>query len=171
VDARFVAASNKPLKQLIDEGAFREDLFYRLNVFPIHLPPLRERKSDIPILLDHFLRIHAGNVGSPVKSFSTRAIASLTEYTWPGNVRELQNLVERLSVIVREPVIENRHLVGFQTTVKDDCPVSLKDAVNSFERRYIRQILDQTSGNRKRASEILGVHRNTLLAKIQHLGL
>ena len=171
VDARFVAASNKPLQQLVAEGRFREDLFYRLNVFPIQLPSLRERKSDVPILLDHFSKIHARNTGSPAKVFSPQAIASLTAYDWPGNVRELQNLVERFSVIICEPVIENCHLVGFQSTKKDSSMVALKDAVNSFERRYIRQILDQTGGNRKMASEILGIHRNTLLAKIHQLGL
>jgi two-component system, NtrC family, response regulator AtoC len=171
VDVRFVAASNKPLNQLIDENKFREDLFYRLNVFPIHLPPLRERKGDIPILLDYFSKMHAKNSGRSPKSFSSEAIATLTEYEWPGNVRELQNLVERLSVIVKEPEITNLHLVGLQSSRKEEGTTGLKEAVNSFERCYIRDILDQTGGNRKEASRILGVHRNTLLAKIQQLGL
>ncbi|MFO8088841.1 MAG: sigma-54 dependent transcriptional regulator [Desulfatiglandaceae bacterium] len=172
VDVRFVAASNKPLKQLIDENKFREDFFYRLNVFPVQLPPLRERKGDIPILLDYFSKIQARNTREPPKSFSSEAIATLTRYDWPGNVRELQNLVERLSVIVKEPVIENLHLAGFQSLEKDKGTIGktgLKEAVKSFERSYIREILDQTGGNRKKASKILGVHRNTLLAKIQQL--
>jgi DNA-binding NtrC family response regulator len=171
VDVRFVAASNKPLKQLIDENKFREDFFYRLNVFPVHLPPLRERKGDIPILLDYFSEIQARNTGYPPKSFSSEAVGTLTKYDWPGNVRELQNLVERLSVIVKEPVIENHHLTGFQSSGNDNGSTGLKEAVNSFERRYIREVLDQTGGNRKAASKILGVHRNTLLAKIQQLGV
>jgi len=171
VDVRFVAASNKPLKQLIDENKFREDFFYRLNVFPVHLPPLRERKGDIPILLDYFSKIQARTTGSSPKAFSSESIATLTQYDWPGNVRELQNLVERLSVIIKEPVIENHHLSGFQSSGKDRAATGLKEAVNSFERRYIRDILDQTGGNRKAASKILGVHRNTLLAKIQQLGV
>jgi len=171
VDIRFVASSNKPIDKLIKEGRFREDLYYRLNVFPIYLPPLRERISDLPILLDHFSRVNARNTGSPPKSFSPAAICKLNEYDWPGNVRELQNLVERLSVIVREPVIEPHHLACLQPDRTENCVLALKDAVRSFERRYIMQVLEQSGGNRKAAAEILGVHRNTLLGKIQQLGL
>jgi len=171
VGARFIAASNKPFQQLIEEGRFREDLFYRLNVFPIHLPPLRERSGDIPMLLDYFSMSYSANKGNQSKTFSSQAIKTLTEYNWPGNVRELQNLVERLSVIIREPVIEVRHLAGFRTTGPGRCPVALKDAVKFFERGYIKKVLDSTGGNRKKTSEILGIHRNTLLGKINQLGL
>jgi DNA-binding NtrC family response regulator len=171
VDVRFVAASNKPLQKLIEDNMFRGDLFYRLNVFPVQLPPLRERKGDIPLLLDYFSKIQARKTGIQPKSFSSGALATLKDYSWPGNVRELQNLVERLSVIVAEPVIENRHLVGFQASPKERCPTGLREAVSAFERGYIRQVLEETNGSRKKASEILGVHRNTLLAKIQQLGL
>ncbi|NQU74553.1 MAG: sigma-54-dependent Fis family transcriptional regulator, partial [Candidatus Omnitrophica bacterium] len=105
IDVRFVAASNKDLKKLISEEKFREDLFYRLNVFPITLPPLRKKKSDIPLLLDHLLTSFSKKAGKPPKKFSQNAIDTLMRYDWPGNVRELENLVERLSTVSKKPVI------------------------------------------------------------------
>jgi DNA-binding NtrC family response regulator len=164
-DVRFLAASNQDPRDLISQGKFREDLFYRLNVFPISLPPLRERKSDIPILLTHFLEFNAKNTGKPMKKFSKKAVKNLMEYDWPGNVRELQNLVERSFTIAKKSVIQLEDISPFhmtETTIKE---TTLKEAVTAFEREYIYDVLHQVDGNRTKAAEILGIHRNTLLAK------
>ena len=170
-DVRFVAASNRDLREQIQRGEFREDFFYRLNVFPIKLPSLRERRGDVPHLLNHFLELQATHSGKPPKSFSKEAVAELMEYEWPGNVRELQNLVERLFTIVKGPVIHLKDISPLHVSTRQNRAVCLKDAVNSFEKKYIEQVLDLTGGNRKKAAEILGVHRNTLLAKITQFGL
>jgi DNA-binding NtrC family response regulator len=171
VDVRFLAASNKSLKDLISQGTFREDLYYRLNVFPIKLPPLRERKKDIPLLLKHFLDLNAKNTGKPKKRFSDNARKMLTEYRWPGNVRELQNLVERSFTITRDSVIRLKDISPFYVAEKKIEEMTLKEAVNSFEKQYIGEILELVDGNRKKAAEMLGIHRNTLLAKTHELGL
>jgi DNA-binding NtrC family response regulator len=165
VDVRFVAASNKNLQDLIKDGKFREDLFYRLNVFPIFLPPLRERRKDIPLLVDHFLAMNAKRTGKASKSFSKEAIQTLMNYDWPGNVRELQNLVERCFTVAKNAVIHS-HDVSYLGVAKPkikDLP--LKEAVNLFEQQYISDVLESVDGNKSKAASILGVHRNTLLAK------
>jgi len=166
LDVRFLAASNKDLTQLIQAGAFREDLYYRLNVLPIHLPPLRQRKKDIPLLIDHFLRINAERSGKPAKSFSKEAVKTLMEYDWPGNVRELQNLVERCFTISRESVIQLQDISILSVTKPKIDGLSLKDAVDAFEQEYINEVLESVHGNRTQAASILGVHRNTLLSKL-----
>ena len=166
LDVRFLAASNKDLTQLIQAGAFREDLYYRLNVLPIHLPPLRQRKKDIPLLIDHFLRVNAERSGKPAKSFSKEAVKTLVEYDWPGNVRELQNLVERCFTISRESVIQLQDISILSVTKPKIDGLSLKDAVDAFEQEYINEVLESVHGNRTQAASILGVHRNTLLSKL-----
>jgi DNA-binding NtrC family response regulator len=166
LDVRFLASSNKDLPQLIQAGGFREDLFYRLNVLPIQLPPLRHRKKDIPLLIDHFLQINAKRSGKPAKSFSKEAISALMEYDWPGNVREIQNLVERCFTISREPVIQLQDISILSVTKPKIKGLSLKDAVDAFEQEYISDVLESVHGNRTQAAMILGVHRNTLLFKL-----
>jgi len=171
IDARFVAASNKDLGQWIKNGKFREDLYYRLNVFPIWLPPLRERRDDIPLLLDHYLALNYDKAGKPPKRFSKETVKLLMRYHWPGNVRELKNLVERLVTITKGPVI---HLVDNATYYIDKKKVKgmpLKTAVSIFEKKYISDILESVDGNRTKASKILGIHRNTLLSKTNNFEL
>ncbi len=170
-DVRFVAASNKDLDDLILREEFREDLFYRLNVFPIKLPPLRERKEDIPLLLNHFFKLYAKKSGKPQKMITENALKILIEYDWPGNIREMQNLVERLCTIKQDPVVQLKDLTALTISKKSVINNSLKEAVNSFEKQYIAETLDLVKGNRKKASEKLGIHRNTLLAKIHEYGL
>jgi len=170
-DVRFVAASNKNLDELILREEFREDLFYRLNVFPIKLPPLRERKEDIPLLLNHFFKLYAKKSGKPQKMITENALKILIEYDWPGNIREMQNLVERLCTIKQDPVVQLKDLTALTISKKSIINNSLKEAVNSFEKQYIAETLDLVKGNRKKASEKLGIHRNTLLAKIHEYGL
>jgi len=166
IDVRFVAASNKDLKKLISEEKFREDLFYRLNVFPITLPPLRKRKGDIPLLLDHLLTSFSKKMGKPPKKFSQNAIDTLMRYDWPGNVRELENLVERLSTVSKKPVIYAQDLSMSHIAIDEIKGTTLKDAVNAFERHYIMDTLESVNGNKNKAAEILKVHRNTLLRKM-----
>jgi len=156
---------------LILREEFREDLFYRLNVFPIKLPPLRERKEDIPLLLNHFFKLYAKKSGKPQKMITENALKILIEYDWPGNIREMQNLVERLCTIKQDPVVQLKDLTALTISKKSIINNSLKEAVNSFEKQYIAETLDLVKGNRKKASEKLGIHRNTLLAKIHEYGL
>lgn len=170
-DVRFVAACNKDIKELISKDQFREDLYYRLNVFPIPLPPLRQRMADIPLLLDHFLNIQAQKSGKPPKRFSERALKVLMDYDWPGNVRELQNLVERLFTITKDALIRRKDMAVFDTNNKEIKDLPLKEAVSIFERQYITETLEQVRGSRKEAARKLGIHRNTLLAKVNELGL
>jgi two-component system response regulator AtoC len=166
VDVRFVAASNRNLKKLISQGQFREDLFYRLNVFPIKLPPLRDRKSDIPLLVSHFLDVYSKKEGKPPKNFSKRALDALIRYDWPGNVREIENLIERLSTVTKKPVIQLRDICSPTRGTEKIKNMKLKDAVSEFEKRYVSETLESVNGNRKKAAEILGIHRNTLLGKL-----
>ncbi len=171
IDARFVAATNKNLDELISYGKFREDLYYRLNVFPVKLPPLRKRRKDIPILLNYFLDQNAKRTAKTPKRFSQRAIDTLKEYDWPGNVRELQNLVERCFAISKGQIIHLKDVSTFHTDKRSLQYVPLKKAVSKFEHQYISEVLDHVNNNRKKAAETLGIHRNTLLAKINELSL
>ena len=167
INVRFIAASNKNLKHLAQIGQFREDLFYRLNVFPIELPPLRERRGDIPLLLEHFLKLYSKQNGKPLKKFSQNAAKILTDhYEWPGNVRELQNLVERLATINKGNVIFPKSVSNFSINKKEVKDMPLKEAVDIFEKEFINDVLTRVSGSRKEAARILGIHRNTLQKKL-----
>lgn len=167
IDVRFIAASNKNLKRLIQTGHFREDLFYRLNVFPVEIPPLRERRGDIPLLLNHFLEVYSKSNGKPVKKFSGGAEKILIEnYEWPGNVRELQNLVERMATITKGNVIFPKNISDFSLNKKEIRDIPLKDAVDIFEKDFINDVLKKVQGSRKDAARILGIHRNTLIKKM-----
>lgn len=170
VDVRFIAASNKDLEELIAKGEFREDLFYRLNVFPTVLPPLRERRGDIPSLLNHFLG-HFSKGDNPPQRFSPEAVKVLTQYDWPGNVRELENLVQRLATLCKGPVIHLRDIPMFTVTRTEIKDMPLRQAVKAFERHYIASILESVNYNKNQAAEILGVHRNTLSTKLGDLGI
>ena len=166
IDVRFIAASNKKLSYLVEHEEFREDLYYRLNVFPLEIPPLRERRGDILPLLDHFLGQYAKHSGKSPKRFSNSAIKILTEhYDWPGNVREVQNLVERLSTITKGNTIYPRSISAFNITKKEIKDMPLREAVNLFEKQFIWEALEHSGGNRKEAARMLGIHRNTLQKK------
>ncbi|MES0445647.1 MAG: sigma-54 dependent transcriptional regulator [Desulfobacterales bacterium] len=165
-DVRFVAASNKDLEKLIYRGEFREDLYYRLNVLPIKLPPLREKKGDIPLLLNHFLELYAKNMGKSPKKISNEAVKVLTEYDWPGNVREVQNIVERFTTITKGSIIDLKDIATLDMSKREKKDMTLKEAVSAFEKKLIFEILESVEGNRKKAAERLGIHRNTLIAKM-----
>ena len=167
IDVRYIAASNKNLQELVSADKFREDLYYRLNVFPIMIPPLRERKGDIPRLLNHFLELNSKKMGKPLKKFSNSAVKLLMQhYNWPGNVRELQNLVERLFTIVKGNTIYPKDISTFNIAKREIKELLLKDAVDLFEKQYIGEVLEKVNGNKKKAAGILGVHRNTLQSKL-----
>jgi len=171
IDVKFIAASNKDLEELISKGEFRQDLFYRLNVFPVKLPPLRERRDDIPLLLNHLLELHSKGGSIPAKRFSQEAIKILMKYDWPGNIRELENLVQRLSTLCKEPIIHLKDIPIFTITKTEIKDIPLKAAIKAFEKQYVGAVLESVNWNRNKAAEILSIHRNTLLAKINELGM
>ncbi len=175
VDVRLIAATNRPLDEMIRTGEFREDLFYRVNVFPIHLPSLRERKGDIPILAADFLQRHCQeNLGDPwAKRFTEAALEQLQCYAWPGNVRELENVVTRLAFMARGEEIEGQDVepllvkpVGKNPLVEGQ---SLK--LQDMERQHIRRVLQIAEWNIKKSSELLGISRVTLYKKIRSFNL
>jgi two-component system nitrogen regulation response regulator NtrX len=187
VDVRVLAASNKDLIKEIEKGAFREDLFYRLNVVPIVVPPLRERREDIPLLIRHFMKAHAEEQGLRTKEISPDAMAVLQQYDWPGNIRELRNLIERLMIMVPEPVIEAAQAglslqarpIGPASQAAAPTPAanplfaqsydSLRDARNAFEKEYIARKLREHHWNISRTAEELKIERSHLHRKIKLL--
>ncbi len=157
-DVRVIAATNKNLEEAVEEGTFRGDLYYRLNVFPIYMPPMRERKTDILLLADHFLEKYAEENNKEIRRFSTPAIDMLMNYHWPGNVRELENCIERAVLLCEEGVIHSYHLPPtLQTGVESDTlpALSLEEAVANLEREMIIDALKNTRGNITLASDLL----------------
>jgi DNA-binding NtrC family response regulator len=168
LDFRCIAATNKRLETLVAEGKFRPDLFYRLNVFNIDIPSLRERREDIPLLADHFLHKFAGAMNRPVPQISSRALELLLGYQWPGNVRELENAIERAMLISRSPEIEPSDF-PFQLH-----PVAAEEGghtLQDMERRHIARILQETNFNLSKTARILDIDRTTLYNKIKRYGL
>ncbi len=168
VDFRIICATNKNLEKAVEDGTFREDLYYRLNVFTIFLPPLRERRSDIPLLAQHFLRKYAYSMNKSISSISPEALDLLIRYDWPGNVRELQNAIERAMVVGKPPAIRAEDL-PFQLSSR--LKVAEADSLAEVEREHIINILDRTGWNITRAAEILKIDRVTLYHKIEKYGL
>jgi two-component system response regulator AtoC len=166
-DVRIITATNKNLEKEVEKGRFREDLYYRLNVIPVELPPLRRRKDDIPLLVDAFSRKLNDQMGTDV-SFSPEAVESLTNYAFPGNVRELLNIVERCVALTDSGVVQPADLPGHVTKNRQEKTMlsTLQEITAEAEREHIRRILKLTKGNRSKASEILGVSRKTLWEKI-----
>ena len=175
-DVRIVAASNQDLRQMVTERTFRDDLFYRLNVVPVHVPPLRDRRDDIPLLVNHFLTKYNKDFGRHVQGFTPVALAMLTHYHWPGNVRELENVVERLVVISRHRILDVEDmpldLMSVRGQLVNDIfatGADLRQAKAEFERHYILQTLEKYGWNQTEAAKGLGIHRNTLLTKMDIL--
>ena len=172
VDVRIVAATNVNLKDAVRARAFREDLYYRLNVVPIHVPPLRERREDIGPLAQYFVRKIARECGRDVRGVSAGALEVLTRYDWPGNVRELENVLHRAVVLTRSQVIHLQDVpldVAMPETgsrVGEDTGPPLRDALEQFERQYILRVLEGVGWNVSHAARRLGVHRNTVLTKL-----
>ncbi len=176
VDVRVIAATNKNLESEIEKGNFREDLFYRLNVIPFQVPPLRERKEDIPALAAHFLAEFARGYGRRPKDLTPQALQLLREYHWPGNVRELRNLIERIVILNPQSRIDARN-IPLQTNRKagadrvSDRYGSLQDVREAAERDYIQKKLEEANGNVSRTAELLGLERSNLYRKMRALGI
>ena len=173
-NVRLVAATNKDVEKAIAEGEFREDLYYRLNVFTIFVPPLRERKSDVLLLADHFLEKYAREHGKRIKRISTPAIDMLASYHWPGNVRELENILERAVLVCETNVIHGHHLPPTLQTAEGSGTVtrlSLETAVEAYERDIIQDALKTTRGNRKRAAQLLDTTERILGYKVKKYGI
>ena len=167
-DVRMIAATHRNLTQMVSEGKFRSDLFYRLNVFPVTVPPLRERREDIPLLVRHFVEVFAQVMDKRIEAIPSETIDGLTRYAWPGNIRELENFVERAVILSRGAVLEAP--LHELTVVEEDrhsAPVTLKDA----ERAHILQILRESDGVIATAAARLGVPRSTLFYKMRRLGI
>jgi two-component system nitrogen regulation response regulator NtrX len=177
VDVRVIAASNRDLHTLIAGGRFREDLFYRLNVIPIEVPPLRERRDDIPLLIQHFIRVFCAENGKRTKTVAAEALAYFLAYEWPGNVRELRNMVERLVIMAPRDVIGIDDLPA-PLRPKEAAPAapegkerSLREARDDFERAYILAELRANDWNMTRTAERLGIERSHLYRKIKSYGI
>ena len=168
VDFRIICATNKDLEKAVQEGSFREDLYYRLNVFSIFIPPLRERKSDIPLLADYFVGKYARAMAKPISSISPEALDVLVRYDWPGNVRELENAIERAMVVGKPPAIRPQDL-PFQLSEKNSRPHS--GSLAAMEKSHIVSVLEQNNWNISRSAEILEIDRVTLYNKIHKYGL
>jgi len=176
VDVRVIAATNKDLGKEIKEGRFREDLFYRLNVIPIHLPPVRERKEDIPALANHFLSLYREKNKKEIKEISPKALDLLIRHDWPGNIRELENCLERAVIVARgellapadlPPAIQNLPAGKEDAEIPFPAGISLQEA----EKALILKTLEDAGGNRSRAAEILGINRRTLQMKLKEYGM
>lgn len=177
-DVRVLAATNKNLKDAINDGTFREDLYYRLNVIPINVPALKQRKSDIPLLVDFFLKKHKNSNPTSVKNFSSEAMQAIIGYEWPGNIRELENIVKRMIILCDNPVIDFNDLPGHiimsgssQAKPVNGFPLdneqALPDAVKNFEKRLILEALEKSGGVKAKAAKLLRINRTTLVEKIK----
>jgi DNA-binding NtrC family response regulator len=171
VDVRIIAATNADLMQRVREGRFREDLYYRLNVIEIHMPSLRERRDDIPVLIKHFMEVFAKEAGKTIKDIDFEAMQALLAYDWPGNIRELRNTIERATVLADGEVITMHDLTDkFRTLdIEGVSTSSLRQALDTFERDYIRRSLTESKGNKEVAAGKLGVDLATLYRKLKKL--
>lgn len=183
VDTRVITATNRNLAKAIEEGSFREDLFYRLNVINIHLPPLRDRLADIPALVDYFGRKYAERLNRKYSPFSEQFMGRLMQYNWPGNVRELQNLIEKVIILEDENVFQSasgkfpmRSRLENEKYIEDGMmAMKYKEAkeilLRTFERKYFEGLLEKTSGNMSEAARMAGMHRKNLYLKLKELGI
>lgn len=182
-DVRIVAATNADLTKAVKEGRFREDLYYRLNVIPIKIPALRERKDDIPLLLEHFIKHFNATQGNQIRGIHPIAMDKLINYSWPGNIRELENFVERVSILKKDGIIENSdlpaHFNEHQThkyfnhlpTDIPDAGIDFNSAISAYENQLIINALNKTGWNRNQAAILLRLNRTTLVEKIKKKGL
>lgn len=173
LDIRIISASNRNLEETVSDGDFREDLYYRLSVVPIHLPPLRKRRDDIPLLIHHFLKKFAKKLRKPVSEVSTEAMDILKNYAWPGNVRELEHTIERILILEDTDIIRARDLPSFITQRQGEFQMFSEElfSLEELEKKYIRFVLRRTRGKKAKAADILGINRKTLGLKVKKYGL
>ncbi|MEW8048373.1 MAG: sigma 54-interacting transcriptional regulator, partial [Candidatus Thiodiazotropha sp.] len=170
VDVRIIAASNRDLEQEVRNGEFREDLYYRLNVLSLRIPALRERKEDIPLLVQHFVEILSAELGIAPPQLGEGELVRLLDYDWPGNVRELKNVIERCLLLNKSPslCLMGSEVAGSQTTPFDPSKTMLLEAI---EKQHILKVLDLEGGNKSAAARVLGISRKTLERKTQAWGV
>jgi DNA-binding NtrC family response regulator len=169
VDVRVIAATNKDLSAAIKTGGFREDLYYRLNVINIAIPPLRERREDIDELARHFLAKYAKKLAKPLTDFTAEALELLSGYRWPGNVRELENVIERAVIVCEAGAIGAEDLsISSYDAVAD---MSVNPSLEEMEKNYILRVLKEAGGNQSKASQLLGIDRKTLYLKLKKYGI
>jgi len=173
VDVRIVTATNRDLEEMVSRQEFRADLYYRLNVLPLYIPPLRERKEDIPFLASHFLKRIARETNKQISGFSDTAMECMLSYAWPGNVRELENAVERAAVMTRQHVISAGDLMlgGKSEDVDEFRGKNLKDAINVFKTHFIRKALELHGWNQTQTSKALDIQRTYLSRLIKELNI
>ncbi|MBW2657443.1 MAG: sigma-54-dependent Fis family transcriptional regulator, partial [Deltaproteobacteria bacterium] len=176
VDTRIIAATNKNLEEEIKAGRFREDLYYRINVVTLVVPPMRERREDIPLLADFFLKQYAEKNNRPIKGFTPRAVDLLMRYDWPGNVRELENVVERAVIMARGDMITPLEFPDVLQDLDEEAkasPLALTAgrSLKEVEKVMILRTLEETGGNRTHAARILGISRRTLQLKLKEYGI
>jgi transcriptional regulator with PAS, ATPase and Fis domain len=165
IDVRIIAATNRDLRQMVADARFQEDLFYRLNVIPIEIPPLRERRDDIPALVEHFVQKHAQRVGRRIERIDDGVLAGLQQYDWPGNVRELENTIERAVVLSAGPTLSIRSVSvpGAATPQATGLPsLKLRQNIEWVERETIRRALENAGGVKKDAAELMGISQRAL---------
>ena len=165
MDVRVVAATNRDLKQMVTDGRFQEDLYYRLNVIPIGIPPLRERRDDIPVLIDHFVEKHRQRTGKHIDRIDADVVEGLQRYDWPGNVRELENTIERAVVLATGPVLTHQSIsfLGATSSASSGLPsLRLHQNLEWVERETIRRALEQSGGIKKDAAEAMGISQRAL---------
>ena len=173
-DVRLIAASNKDFSQLIEEGTFRDDLYYRLNVIEINIPPLRDRREDIPLLANFFINKNANKLGKKVKGMTTSVLGALIRYDWPGNVRELENLIQRMIILTESDVIDVDVLppeLSESSSRKKALDYISPQSLEEIEAYFVAKTLRETNGNRSLAAEILGIDKSTLWRKIKRYKL
>lgn len=170
VDTRIIAATHQDLRQMVKQGLFREDLFYRIHVIEIHLPSLAERGQDILVMVNHFLKKFSQDAGRPAPQLTDEALNALRQYNWPGNVRELENLIQRLVVIGDGPSIDVTDLPEFMRFSLSREHLSNK-TLAEVEAGHIRHVLAQSGDNKSQAAKILGIDRKTLREKLKRLDL
>ena len=181
VDVRIIAATNKNLTTAINKGKFREDLYYRLNVIPMKVPPLKQRRSDIPLLIDHFLKKFQKGVEKKITGFSPEVMDAMVRYDWPGNVRELENVIKRLTILCDDEVVTVNDLPehiphkGRAVRVAEEDflekGVTLHDAVEDYEKRLILNALERSDWVKTKAAKLLNINRTTLVEKIKKQNL
>lgn len=174
IDARFISSSNLPLEVLLGTGAFRNDLFYRLNVITLNLPPLRLRRGDVPMLAARFLEEAAGRVNKRIRGFEPAVSELLSDHSWPGNLRELRHVIERAAILEETDLITQQSMPFENFVEASHFVTSGKESrwtLEELEKRYIREILRQTAGNFSKAADVLGINRKTLLEKRKKYGL
>ncbi|RKZ22418.1 hypothetical protein DRQ18_02550, partial [bacterium] len=168
VDVRIIAATNKDLEEEIKKGNFREDLYFRISTFPIHIPPLRERREDIPVLAEHFLKKYSAAMRKKIKGIRREAMKILMEYPWPGNVRELENVIERAVILAEGNYIEKEEIILPAGERKEEI-IPLKELIKKVEREAILHAIELCGGDKEKAAEMLGITLRTLYNKLKEV--